>query len=89
MIELSVLHEDLVVQYARSTYSEGISILKEARSVNKKVVIDCTQVEKIDSVGLAVLCAWWQYASSGGISCHFECNDLVQEVITQNKIELP
>ena len=89
MIELSVLNEDLVVRHARTTFLAGLSVLKQAKSASKAVAIDCTQVQKIDSVGVAVLCAWWQYASSDGISCHFECNDLVQEAINQNKIELP
>ncbi|UTC24449.1 STAS domain-containing protein [Candidatus Comchoanobacter bicostacola] len=89
MIELSVLNDDLIVKNVRNTFIEGLSVLKHAKGSSKKVVIDCTQVKKIDSTGLAVLCAWWQYASGDGISCHFECNDLVQEVIDQNKIELP
>ncbi len=76
---------DLQVQHAKQVYLEGIKILKQ----HAPVEIDALGVSELDSTGIAVLCAWWQYASVNRVECRFTLNTMTQEMLLKNGIELP
>ncbi len=75
----------LQVHYAKHTYLEGIAVLKQ----HAQVEIDALGVSVVDSTGIAVLCAWWQYASVNQVECRFILNTMTQEMLLKNGIELP
>ena len=77
--------KDLSVGKSKSIYQEGVRILSQYSTVE----IDALMVEEIDSTGIAVLCAWWQYASVNKVECRFTLNTMIQEMLLKNGIELP
>ena len=81
-----VLNEhDLKVDAAQYIYSKGIKALAKYA----EVCIDCEAVDDLDSTGIAVLCAWWQYASVHEVVCEFKLSVTVQEMLLRHGIELP
>ena len=85
MKSLMLGQEDLLVRQAKQVYANGVQMIKSSREIS----IDCQQVDQIDSTGIAVLCAWWQYASTRNIVCSFNLSTTVQAALQQHGIELP
>ena len=85
MKSLMLGQEDLLVRQAKQVYANGVQMIKSSREIS----IDCQQVDQIDSTGIAVLCAWWQYASVHEVVCEFKLSVTVQEMLLRHGIELP
>jgi ABC-type transporter Mla MlaB component len=58
-------------------------------SLVDSIKIDLTEVEVLDTSGIAVMLAWWQYAIGHNIDCQFEVSDAVQESFDAYQLKLP
>ena len=58
-------------------------------SLVDSIKIDLTDVESLDTSGIAVILAWWQYALNHDIECGFEVNETVQQRLDAYHLKLP
>lgn len=80
-----VEESQLVVAVVTKAYEEVLRCM----SLTDKIQIDLTNVDRVDTAGIALILAWWQYATEHGVECHFKTNDVVKEAVRSYSIELP
>ena len=76
---------EINIRNAKKVYSEGIRSLQK----NGSCKIDLTSVEKLDTTGVSVLIALWQYGLKNSVKCHFESSQQVEAALRVYNIELP
>ena len=77
--------DHVILNNAKDIYTAGILSLKKS----KTVTFDLTKIKNVDTSGIAVLFAWWQYAVNTDITCQFELSESVSESLRMYDIELP
>lgn len=75
----------VTVQTVRSLYEQ----VEQCLSLTETIVIDLTEVEYIDTAGIAMVLAWWQRSIALDVVCRFKVSDAVANAIRSYQIELP
>lgn len=75
----------LTIQVVKKIYMK----VKQCMSLTDDIAIDLTKVEYLDTAGISLILAMWQYAASNDVACHFKVNDVVSEALRSYQIELP
>jgi anti-anti-sigma regulatory factor len=75
----------LTVQSVKFLYTQVI----QSMSLTDNINIDLSGVEYMDTAGLAMILAWWQFATANDIVCCYKVNDLILSSCQSYQIELP
>jgi len=75
----------LTISNAKAVYASGVDHMKKKESVH----FDVKTVKFVDTAGVSVLIAWWQYGLKKHVKCHFEVSEAVEETLRVYNIELP
>lgn len=76
---------EINIRNAKKVYSDGVKSLVK----NKSCEIDLTAVEQLDTAGVSVLIALWQYGLKNSVECHFKASQQVEAALRVYNIELP
>lgn len=63
--------------------------VRQCMALTDDILIDLMKVEYLDTAGVALILAWWQYAVANDVVCHFKVNDVVAAALRSYQIELP
>ena len=80
-----VSETQIVINNAKKIYQVVIIHM----SLVDNIIIDLSEVEKVDTSGIAVLMAWWQYAIAHEIECAFKLSAAVEDSLNAYHLKLP
>ena len=75
----------MTIRHIKTMHREVLALMASVDDIE----IDMTDVDEVDTSGLAVILSWWRYALEHEVKCHFIPSEQVKSLMAIYDIELP